>query len=936
MASSILTRGQRRLHAVVLVPAVFMIGNAAFLAAVRMITPPDRAGVLPRFYQWSLVLHVAIGILILAPVAWFVVWHMRRALAMHNRRAVWTGVVVTTAAFALLFTGLFLFQKANSGENAWAFISHQVLAVVAPAGYVIHRWQAHHKPIRRAVWEGVGGLVGVFVGSLVVHFATLPPTPKPPQAFVEKPAEGVDPWKDKFDYWGPGGANPDSAFFPASTQSVTGGFLPQGLLTNDDLATQDLLDAEIKDYGFAKNARIGSETCARCHADIVEQWSKSAHRYASFDNPFYRASVEAIRKEEDGKKRSQWCAGCHDPAIMMAGNMTKDIVPTIPESQAGLTCLACHLMDEVHGVGGNGSYRIADAAPDPYLYAESKGGVTAQVHDALVKSKPAVHKRDMLKPVFRTSEYCATCHKVSLDVPVNRYRWVRGQNEYDAHQDSGVSKNNARTFYLPPDAKRCQDCHMPLVPAPLGDVSAKNGLVRSHQFFGPNTALPHVRDDKQTVKEFEDFLKDKKLRVDVFAVKHADGTLVEAPDLRDVPLAAGETVEFEVVVRNLGVGHTFPGGTLDSNEAWIEFTAGTLDWPDQTTFPPFGPPDEKVVLFESGAVDPKTKYVDRDAHFYRVLFVDEKGAECDRRNPQDFRAAAHAKVIGPGTADIARYRFVVPPEVAGKRLAVRAVVKWRKFTRSYTEFAWKNTMPGRPVPDLPITDIASSQATFPVVAGALPPVVDFPAAKVTEGTNWQRWNDWGIGCFLERDTAGATRAFSVLREKARDRVDGWRNLARVKLADGDVDGAVTLLQEADARDKGNAQTAYFFGVAREKTGQLEDAIKAFEAARAAFPGDRTIHQELGQIHYRLERYDEALADFLRVLAIDPEDRVAHYHRMLIYRAKGDEKAADEAQKAFDKYTIDESAQEWTNEFRRKRPDVNLESQLLHVHELVRR
>ncbi len=934
MATTILTRGQRTLHGAVLALAVFMTGNAAYL----WLSPPQES-VLPRFYQWSLVLHVTIGILILAPVAVFVAWHMRRALAMHNRRAVWTGVAVTFAAFALLFTGLFLFRRANSVENRWAFLSHEILALVAPVGYVVHRYLSHHKPAPRVAWTGVGAVAVVLVGSLVVHHATMPPAPPPPQAFVAKPPDGVDPWKDHFDYWGPGGADPKSAFFPASTQSVTGGFLPQGLLTNNDLATQELLDQEIKDYGFAKKARIGSETCARCHADIVEQWSRSAHRYASFDNPFYRASVEAIRKEPDGKKRSQWCAGCHDPAIMMAGNMTKDIVPTIPESQAGLTCLACHLMDEVHGVGGNGGYRIADARPEPYLSADAKGGLGAAVHDALVKSKPAVHKADMLKPVFRTSEYCGTCHKVSLDVAVNRYRWVRGQNDYDAHQDSGVSRNNARTFYLPPEAKRCQDCHMPLVPAPLGDVSAKNGLVRSHQFIGPNTALPSIRGDAATVKECEDFLKDKKLRVDVFAVKHADGSLVEAPDLRDVPLAAGETVEFDVVVRNLGVGHTFPGGTLDSNEAWVEFTA--VAWTPPSTLqsaavlPNFDRP-----LFVSGAVDPKTKYVDRDAHFYRALFVDENGQECDRRNPQDFRAAAHAKVIGPGTADIVRYRFQVPRELVGKRLAVRAVVKWRKFMQHYTEFAWTNTMEGRPLPVLPITDVASGEATFPVVEGANPEThasaPTIPDAKLADATTWQRWNDWGIGCLLENDSVGAQRAFQFVRERFPQRPDGPRNLARIKLAPavgGDIAGAVELLQEADKRDPGNPQTAYFFGVARERTGQLEDAIKAFEDARAAFPGDRTIHQELGQIRYRLGRYDEALADFLRVLAIDPEDRIAHYYRMQIYRAKGDEKAADEAQKAFDKYSIDESAQEWTNAFRRARPDVNLEGQLLHVHEL---
>jgi Flp pilus assembly protein TadD len=939
MADSILTRGQRRLHVALMALAVFMTGNAAYLFAARKAAGESYVSALTRFYQSQLVLHVAVGILVLAPMTAFVVWHMRRALAMHNRRAVWTGIAVTVAAFALLVTGLFLFRRANSAENRWAFVSHQTLAVVAAAGYVVHRFLSHHRPARWAVRTGFGAVAIVFAGSLAIHLGTLPPAPAPQQAFVAKPPDGVDPWKDRWYDFGPGGADPASVFAPASTQSQTGGFLKKGLLTNDDLATQSLLDEEIAKYGFAVKARIGSETCARCHADIVEQWSKSAHRYASFDNPFYRASVEAIRKEDNGKQRSQWCAGCHDPAIMMAGNMTKDIVPTIPESQAGLTCLACHLMDEVHGVGGNGGYRIADAAPDPYLYADAKSGVAAEIHDALVKSKPDVHKRDMLKPVFRTSEYCGTCHKVSLDVPVNHYRWVRGQNEYDNHQDSGVSRNNARTFYLPPEAKRCQDCHMPLVPAPLGDVSAKGGFVRSHQFLGPNTALPFVRGDTETQKAQEDFLKDKKLRVDVFAVKHADGTVVEAPDLREVTLRAGETVEFDVVVRNLGVGHTFPGGTLDSNEAWIEFTAYDADRPRS----PGG------LAFASGLVDYVTKAVDRNAHFYRVVFVDEHGNECDRRNPQDFRAAVHTKVIGPGTADLVRYRLVVP-DVG--RLAVRAVVKWRKFTRQYTEFAWTNTMQGRAVPELPITDIAAGQANFPVSfpqppiddisdpnyhsPAPQPPLADIPAARLAEGTTWQRWNDWGIGCLLERDTAGAERAFRFVSEHFPKLPDGPRNLARTKLADGDVAGAIALLQEADRRDPGNPQTAYFFGVAREKAGQLDDAITAFEAAREAFPGDRTIHTELGQIRFRLGRYDEALKDFLRVLAIDPEDRTAHWHRFLIYKALGDEKAADEAEKAFEKYTIDESAQEWTNEFRLNRPDVNLESQLVHVHDLVRR
>ena len=35
---------------------------------------------------------------------------------------------------------------------------------------------------------------------------------------------------------------------------------------------------------------------------------------------------------------------------------------------------------------------------------------------------------------------------------------------------------------------------------------------------------------------------------------------------------SGERITADVVVRNIGVGHTFPGGTNDSNEGWLEFT----------------------------------------------------------------------------------------------------------------------------------------------------------------------------------------------------------------------------------------------------------------------------------------------------------------------------------------------------------------------------
>ena len=152
----------------------------------------------------------------------------------------------------------------------------------------------------------------------------------------------------------------------------------------------------------------------------------------------------------------------------------------------------------------------------------------------------------MLKPVFRTSEYCATCHKVSLDTRVNGYRWLRGQNEYDNWHDSGVSLNASRTFYLPPAKRVCQDCHMPREPAPLGDVSARDGTVRSHRFLAVNTALPFLRGDQETIHRTEQFLQDGKLRVDIFALKRGE-RMTFAPERHPSRVVAGEAYAEETV-----------------------------------------------------------------------------------------------------------------------------------------------------------------------------------------------------------------------------------------------------------------------------------------------------------------------------------------------------------------------------------------------------
>ncbi len=101
------------------------------------------------------------------------------------------------------------------------------------------------------------------------------------------------------------------------------------------------------------------QRCAPCHADIVKAWQASAHAFASFNNPIYRASVEALRAARP-LSASQACAGCHDPALLIDDAMSKEIDPKDPRAHAGVSCGTCHGITKATA-DGNGSYRLKRA-----------------------------------------------------------------------------------------------------------------------------------------------------------------------------------------------------------------------------------------------------------------------------------------------------------------------------------------------------------------------------------------------------------------------------------------------------------------------------------------------------------------------------------------------------------------------------------------------
>ncbi len=945
-----LRRAQKRLLLLVLGLSVFMLADTFYLLTNRLaeVLDLDYFAIseisLPKFYQGMVLSHTGVGLVLVVLALVFVVWHLPRVWRANRRRAIYTGAITAALGGVLAVTGLFILSEANSRENAWAFWFHVAAAGLLPIFYLAHRRISLWKPSARSYRVVPGVVMGLFVLAVVFHGLTYDRenyTPAAEKAFAAGTYLGPGSKLQKVGLYAEKGFVPanfvptQSPFFPAATTTTTGNYLPSRIITRGDLSHPEKLNKDIEKYGFVVDEAIGAETCARCHADIVEQWSESAHRFASFNNPFYEATINDLReysihgnaevdahiahfadlKGKEGRIKSKWCSGCHDPALMLAGKMTGKIDRTSPQAQAGLTCLACHAIDRIHNQTGNGNYNIADVQEDPYLFASAASGMGRQIHDAALKARPAVHMRQMLKPFFHTSEFCATCHKVSLDSRLNGYRWLRGQDEYDNWHDSGVARNAARTFYLPEKARVCQDCHMPNEKVHLGDLAAKNGYVRSHRFLAVNTALPFLRGDEATIRRIEEFLQDEKLSVDIFTLRRREREVVYSLDSTRPKLLPGESFQLDVVVRNKGVGHTFPGGTNDSNEGWLEVSV--LDG------------DENLLAQSGGVRD--DGHVDPAAHFYKALLVDNRGEAIHKRNAQDIVTSVYTRIIGPGTADVAHYSFRVPDDFNGDRLVLKVRLLWRKFDRKYTEFAYFNNPAGfsafDSVPDLPVSQIAADEVVLFVGHGE--ERVGSPRAK-----DWIRFNDYGIGLLLQEDTQGAARAFEKVVKWAPERLDGYRNLARVALRDGNLEGAYNHLQRCEERVEGDPQTAWVWGQVLQEDGRYAAAAAAYRRVLHDFPDDRASWRNLGRVLYLDSRFEEALAALNQTLRIDPEDRIAHYHRMLSLRALGREEEAGIAADAYQYYQIDESAQELTRAYRLNHPHDNRETQKIHVHPLA--
>ncbi|MDZ7265868.1 MAG: tetratricopeptide repeat protein [candidate division KSB1 bacterium] len=707
-----------------------------------------------------------------------------------------------------------------------------------------------------------------------------------------------------------------------------------------------------------------SKTCgqAGCHVEIYKQWQSSAHSFSALQSLWYKPAYAAVQQQA-GNAAAQWCAGCHTPALLLAG--AADLSPAQQEqhaqAHAAIGCTACHGVVRVSSTLGQGNYVMG--TPGLFSLADSENPLLRKLYAWFVHLDPQPHREAYRKPVLTTgaSEFCSTCHKAAVDHPLKPGGWLEVMNDYDSWQNSGYSRQAVRDFYRPKMKQSCIDCHMARVPSQ--DPAATDASVPDHRFLGANTALAVWRDNPEQLAATRAFLQDGKITVDIFAAslsaslaaapQTADssgavpapietrvasaslcgdqenfwnlvpGTQPPAPttafiapiDRQEVTVHPGESVRIDVVVRSRNIGHHFPAGAADMAEAWVEFLAidnhgQVICWSGGT--------DGRV----NGSIDPK-------AHRFGAALVDSLGRRLYHFESWKAAGVSFLNLLPPNSAEVIRYRFTIPPS-SGEQIRLIATVNYRKIqTASLALLGGGNAEPApatsRP---LPVIQMARAEALLHVDYNLMRHQSYMesyvPADK-------ERWNDYGIGLLRQNDLAGAERAFLAGSVRAPLEHNPWINLGIVWLKSGKVVQAKTALQHALSIAPSSSRGRYFLSLAWKAEGNYDAALDELKEAIDNHEGDRNLHLEMGRLHFLRQDYSRAIRAFENALRIDPQNATAYFYLKECYTAREEAEEAERMNRLYLRFRRDDRMVQLQHAARALEPWLEGEPQRYHEH-----
>lgn len=645
--------------------------------------------ILPAWLQINIVAHSVIGIILVIPAVFYVFNHFKRTSGIKRPFLIFTGLVISLLLLGLFSSGIWISINGQTRIYKWVDSIHSIFAYIAIALVVLHilahRLQKDTTGSKKKLLTIDTSNFKYLYYPAILFLAFLLLTHFSYTLFQSSASEPDNKAKiDSYEY-----AYGSHPFSPSETETASGSF--------------------IRTEEIAK-----SEQCGTCHQDIFNQWASSTHRHAASD-PAYVKNINLLESKQ-GISATRYCEGCHAPVALLTGELTPGGkhggIPDTPAHIEGVGCMGCHGIVDVKHTNGTASY-IYEAKTE-YLFEHATHPIPQRIRNMIIRLHPTQHKEMMGNEIINDPKLCASCHEQFMDKSMNNWGWVKMQSEYTNWLQSpfsGQNQENERHSSV----YRCQDCHFEKVPG--NDPASSTGMISSHRSLGANTILPLLAGDSEQLEATKRFLQSAKLRVNIekpnrndtlYSRQHIDQSA--RPNNNDnTPyfLYLTEDANIRVVVSNQFVGHSFPAGTTDLNQAWVHFEIKDAS---------------NSLVYENGFLAENLE-LDKNAHVYKTIPVDRNGKEIWKHDLFRMIGESYRNVIESGESDIVEYNFKVP-SWAKSPLSVTATLRYRKFNQRYANWVFEGA-----VPVIPIIDMATDTITIPLKTKPITSAVKKPTAS---------------------------------------------------------------------------------------------------------------------------------------------------------------------------------------------------------------
>ena len=576
--------------------------------------------------QFMVVLHTGLGLLFVAPFAWYQIRHWkiyRKTPLTHIKLSGYfsmtTVAVAGVSGLVLTYQALFQTRITPFWDTLHLVSTFALIAAVAPHIVIIalRNLRAHKTETVQSIVAAqkrwgiqISLLTAIAFAGLAIAVLAYEPTP----LNNELP--------DDYNYL----YGEDRPFYPSLAKTESGG-------------------------AYDALSMSGSATCGRsgCHSEIYEEWNVSAHRYSAMDAAFLK--VQDVMAEQNGPETTRYCGGCHDPISLFSGakNVFTDDLTNLTGYQEGVSCIVCHSIQETD-IQGNADYVVTQ--PERYVFELEEGNTAQLVSDFLIRAYPEKHIESLQHKLFKSPEFCAACHKQFIDEEINNVGWVQLQNQYDNWRKSRWNEPGH-----PENTIECRECHMPLTesldPSAGDDLdynrTPDDGKHRNHRFLAANQFMPLALDlegAEEHVALTEKWLQGK-IEIPEISDKWQPGPAVPVELVVPDTVAPGDPVKIEALITNNKVGHDFPTGPLDIIQAWVE-----VEVSDQAG----------NLIYKSGERDDK-HFIEPGAFMFKAEPVDQYGNLIDRHNLWEMVGVRYRRALFPGFSDRAAYMFSCPATV---------------------------------------------------------------------------------------------------------------------------------------------------------------------------------------------------------------------------------------------------------------------------------